>query len=44
MVWIRAVESGVAQLTADPAFMRALRNVTIGLGEVFAEVYPERTR
>ena len=41
---IDSVGGDVAQLTADPAFMRALRNVTIGLGEVFAEVYPERTR
>ena len=40
---IDAVGGDVAQLTADPAFMRALRNVTIGLGELFAEVYPART-
>ena len=38
-----AVGGDVAQLTADPAFMRALRNVTIGLGELFAEVYPAET-
>ena len=35
-----SVGGDVAQLTADPAFMQALRNVTIGLGELFAEVYP----
>ena len=38
-----AVGGDVAQLTADPAFMQALRNVTIGLGELFAEVYPAET-
>ena len=38
-----AVGGDVAQLTADPAFMKALRNVTIGLGELFAEVYPAET-
>ena len=40
---IDAVGGDVARLTADPAFMRALRNVTIGLGELFAEVYPAQT-
>ena len=40
---IDAVGGDVAQLTADPAFMRGLRNVTIGLGELFAEVYPGST-
>jgi len=38
-----SVGGDVAQLTADPAFMQALRNVTIGLGELFAEVYPVET-
>ena len=38
-----SVGGDVAQLTADPAFMQALRNVTIGLGELFAEVYPAET-
>ena len=40
---IDAVGGDVAKLTADPDFMRALRNVTIGLGELFAEVYPVQT-
>ena len=40
---IDAVGGDVALLTADPAFRRALRNVTIGLGELFAEVYPAQT-
>ena len=38
-----SVGGDVAQLTADPAFMQALRNVTIGLGELFAELYPAET-
>ena len=37
---IDAVGGDVAKLTADPAFMDGLRNVTIGLGALFAEVYP----
>lgn len=40
---IDAVGGDVANLTADPAFMAGLRNVTIGLGELFAEVYPAET-
>ena len=40
---IDAVGGDVAKLTADPAFMAGLRNVTIGLGELFAEVYPAET-
>ncbi len=40
---IDAVGGDVAKLTADPDFMRALRNVTIGLGELFGEVYPAQT-
>ena len=37
---IDAVGSDVAQLTGDPEFMEGVRNVTIGLGELFAEIYP----
>ena len=37
---IDAVGGDVAKLTSDPAFMDGLRNVTIGLGALFAEVYP----
>lgn len=37
---IDAVGGDVAKLTADPAFMDGLRKVTIGLGALFAEVYP----
>ena len=37
---IDAVGGDVAQLTGDPEFMEGVRNVTIGLGELFAEIYP----
>ena len=37
---IDAVGGDVAKLTADPAFMEGVRSVTIGLGALFAEVYP----
>ena len=37
---IDAVGGDVAQLTGDPEFMEGVRNVTIGLGEFFAEIYP----
>ncbi|MDC3185758.1 MlaD family protein [bacterium] len=37
---IDAVGGDVAQLTGDTAFMEGVRNVTIGLGELFAEIYP----
>ena len=40
---IDAVGGDVAKLTADPAFMDGLRNVTIGLGALFSEVYPAET-
>ena len=33
----------VAQLTADPQFMKGVRNITIGLGEMFGEIYPAQT-
>ena len=37
---INAVGSDVAQLTGDPEFMKGVRNLTIGLGELFGEIYP----
>ena len=39
-----AVGGDVETLTADPAFMDDLRNVTIGLGALLSEVYPAETR
>ena len=38
-----AVGGDVETLTSDPAFMDGLRNVTIGLGALFSEVYPAET-
>ena len=38
-----AVGGDVETLTADPAFMDGLRNVTIGLGALLSEVYPAET-
>ena len=38
-----AVGGDVAQLTADPEFMKGVRNLTIGLGEMFGEIYPVQT-
>ena len=38
-----AVGGDVETLTADPAFMDGLRNVTIGLGALLSEVYPSET-
>ena len=38
-----AVGGDVETLTSDPAFMDGLRNVTIGLGALFSEVYPAKT-
>ena len=40
---IDAVGGDVAQLTGDPEFMKGVRNLTIGLGEMFAEIYPAQT-
>ena len=40
---IDSVGDDVAQLTGDPEFMKGVRNLTIGLGEMFAEVYPAQT-
>ncbi|MCB4429056.1 MCE family protein [Synechococcus sp. MU1643] len=37
---IDAVGGDVAQLTSDPEFMKGVRNLTIGLGELFSEIYP----
>ena len=41
---IDAVGGDVSKLTSDPAFVSGLRKVTIGLGELFGEVYPAQTR
>ena len=40
---IDAVVGDVAQLTGDPEFMEGVRNLTIGLGELFGEIYPAQT-
>lgn len=40
---INAVGGDVEKLTSDEEFMQGLRNVTIGLGELFAEIYPAET-
>ena len=40
---IEAVGGDVAQLTGDPEFMKGVRNLTIGLGELFGEIYPAQT-
>ena len=40
---IDAVGGDVAQLTSDPEFMKGVRNLTIGLGEMFGEIYPTQT-
>ena len=37
---IDAVGGDVAKLTSDPEFIKGLRQVTIGLGELFGEIYP----
>jgi phospholipid/cholesterol/gamma-HCH transport system substrate-binding protein len=37
------VGGDVAQLTGDPEFMKGVRNITIGLGELFGEIYPAQT-
>ena len=39
---IDAVGGDVAQLTSDPEFMKGVRNLTIGLGELFGEIYPAK--
>ena len=40
---IDAVGDDVAQLTGDPEFMKGVRNLTIGLGELLGEIYPAQT-
>ena len=40
---IDAVGGDVARLTGDPEFMKSVRNLTIGLGEFFGEIYPAKT-
>ena len=40
---IDAVGGDVAQLTGDPEFMKGVRSITIGLGELFSEIYPAQT-
>jgi phospholipid/cholesterol/gamma-HCH transport system substrate-binding protein len=40
---IDAVGGDVAQLTGDPEFMKGVRSITIGLGELFGEIYPAQT-
>ena len=40
---INVVGGDVAQLTGDPEFMKGVRNLTIGLGELFGEIYPAQT-
>ena len=40
---IGVVGGDVAQLTSDPEFMEGVRNLTIGLGELFGEIYPAQT-
>ena len=40
---IDAVGADVARLTSDPEFMHGVRNLTIGLGELFADIYPSQS-
>ena len=40
---LESVGGEIEILTSDPAFMEGLRNVTIGLGALFSEVYPAQT-
>ena len=40
---LKQTASNAAQLTGDPSFMKGVRNLTIGLGELFAEIYPAQT-
>ena len=40
---INSVGGDVAQLTGDPEFMKGVRKLTIGLGELFGEIYPAHT-
>ena len=40
---LKQTAANAAQLTGDPEFMKGMRNLTIGLGELFAEIYPAQT-
>ena len=40
---IDSVGGDVSQLTGDPEFMKGVRNLAIGLGELFGEIYPAKT-
>ena len=40
---INSLGGDVARLTGDPEFMKGVRNLTIGLGELFGEIYPAQT-
>ena len=40
---IDALGGDVAQLTGDPEFIKGVRNLTIGLGELFGEIYPAQS-
>ncbi len=40
---INAVGGDVAKLTSDEEFMAGLKSLTIGLGELFSELYPAET-
>lgn len=39
----QAVGGDVQRLTADPSFMNGLRDVAVGLGQFFEELYPAQT-
>ena len=40
---LQQTAANAAQLTGDPEFMKGIRNLTIGLGELFGEIYPAQT-
>ncbi len=40
---INAVGGDLARLTSDPEFMKGVRSLTIGLGELLGEIYPAQT-
>ena len=40
---LQQTAANAAQLTGDPEFMKGVRNLTIGLGELFGEIYPAQT-
>ncbi len=41
---IDAVGSNIEDLTGDPKFVDSVRSVTIGLGALFSELYPEKMK